>query len=205
MIYEQKLNAISRLVILLTTIGVMFTLSIKLLIVGFLTLMAIFLLFTFNREKLSKEKVEGFIGDKLKYNTKIINPETLGEFLKTDFDITTKNNPFGNVLLTDINDRPDRKSAPPSFNVDVSEDITTSIKDMVQSLNPDIKDTNKQLFGDLGENFYLDQSNRVFYSTSNTRVENDQSALGKWLYSGYPSGKESGIARIRDNPRYTLY
>ena len=41
-------------------------------------------------------------------------------------------------------------------------------------MNPGIKNTNKQLYGDLWNNFELDQSNRLFYSTANTRVANDQ-------------------------------
>ena len=44
---------------------------------------------------------------------------------------------------------------------------------MVQSLNPGIKNTNKQLFGDLGEKFEFDQSMSRFYSTPNTKIEND--------------------------------
>ena len=78
-------------------------------------------------------------------------------------------------------------------------------KKLVQSLNPDIKNTNKQLFGSLSDNFYLDQSNRNFFSTANTRVTNDQGAYAKFLYGNMPSGKESGLQRIQDNPRYTLY
>jgi hypothetical protein len=76
-------------------------------------------------------------------------------------------------------------------------------------LNPGIKNTNKQLYPDLWENFQLDQSNRVFYSTPNTRVENDQGAFGKFLYGVMPSSKESNFAsaiqREKDSYRYTLY
>jgi hypothetical protein len=97
-------------------------------------------------------------------------------------------------------------AAPPSFNVDVDEDITKNVKKMVQSLNPGIKNTNKQLFGDLGENFYLDQSLRVFNSTPNTRVASDQGAFGQFLYGNMPSAKEGNeFALLQDNLRYTLY
>jgi hypothetical protein len=76
-------------------------------------------------------------------------------------------------------------------------------------LNPDIKDTDKQLFGDLGERFYLDQSNRQFFSNANTRVTDDQGAFGQFLYGDMYSAKEDGIegaiARVQDNYRYTLY
>jgi hypothetical protein len=123
----------------------------------------------------------------------------------------TKKNPFSNVLLTQINDDPERKSAPPSFNVDVDEDITKNVKRSVQMMNPGIKGTNKQLYGDLWQNFELDQSNRIFYSTANTRIEpGDQGALGQFLYnnlkySGKESTAEGAIARVQDNYRYTLY
>ena len=140
---------------------------------------------------------------------KIVNPETLEEFLRSDFEPNTKTNPFANVLLTDIGDNPERKSAPPSFNTDVYEDITHSVKKMVQKLNPGIKNTNKQLFGDLGENFYLDQSNRNFFSTANTRIANDQGAFAEFLYGSMISSKESNaggaLARVQDSVRYTLY
>ena len=76
-------------------------------------------------------------------------------------------------------------------------------------MNPEIKNTNKQLYGDLWEKFNLDQSNRSFYSTANTRVTNDQGAYAQFLYGNMPSGKSSGpdgdFARVQDNYRYTLY
>ena len=76
-------------------------------------------------------------------------------------------------------------------------------------MNPSIKNTNKQLFGDLSENFNLDQSNRAFFSTANTRVTNDQGAFAKYLYGGMISAKEStpegDFARVQDNVRYNLY
>jgi hypothetical protein len=106
------------------------------------------------------------------------NPVTLESVLKTDFKEGTKRNPFSNVLLTEIMDEPDRKAAPPSFNPDVDEQITKDVKRSVQFMNPEIKNTSKQLFGDLYEEFNLDQSNRVFFSTANTRVNSDQGAFG---------------------------
>jgi hypothetical protein len=139
-----------------------------------------------------------------------VNPVTLDSVLKSEFKEGTKKNPFSNVLLTQITDEPNRKSAPPSFNVDVDEDITKNVKRSVQMMNPSIKNTNKQLFGDLWQQFELDQSNRAFYSTPNSRVENDQSAYAQYLYndlkySGKESTPEGAIARVQDNYRYTLY
>ena len=102
-------------------------------------------------------------------------------------------------------DTPDRKNAAPSFNLDVSEDITKDVKGMVQQLNPEIKNTNKQLYGDLYQKFELDQSNRVFFSTANTKITNDQGSFANFLYGNMPSAKEGDpFALTQDNYRYIL-
>lgn len=218
MCYEQKLNAITRLVILISILGYILTMSQRILVVGVLTLAVVFVLFTMRKQKITKEMLnEGFDvkGNEVtgmfdKSSDSYVNPVTLDSVLKSEFKEGTKKNPFSNVLLTQIGDDPNRKSAPPSFNVDVDEDITTNVKKSVQMMNPGIKNTNKQLFGDLYQEFELDQSNRAFFSTANTRVENDQSAYAQYLYndmkySGKESTPEGAIARLQDNFRYTLY
>ena len=211
MTYEQKMNAISRLIVLLTILGFIFTRNIRILLVGIITVSIIFILYNVSKNKernnkyKDKENFENCESSLDKENV-IINPETLEKFLKSDFKANNSKNPFSNVLLTEIGDDPDRNAAPPAFNPNVYEDITNSVKKMVQDLNPDIKDTDKQLFGDLGENFYLDQSNRNFYSTANTRVSNDQGAFAKYLYGDMPSCRGGdAIACVQDNIRYNLY
>ena len=208
--YNQKLNAITRLIIIVTIVGFIITMSYRLLFIGGITIFVIFILFKMNKDKLTKETFTN--NDIINPNPKsgyITNPETLDSVLKTEFKEGNKKNPFSNVLLTQIGDDPDRKPAPPAFNVDVDENITTNVKNAVQQMNPGIKNTDKQLYGDLWENFQLDQSNRVFNSTPNTRVTNDQSAYAKYLYGTMPSAKgstmEDNLQREKDNYRYTLY
>jgi len=220
MCYEEKLNSVSRLIILITILGYILTMSSRVIIVGIITLLGIFVLFKMRKEKLSKEgfkKLDRSTNNKNTINNsvinnsvKYINPSNLDIVLKSEFKEGTKKNPFSNVLLTQINDDPDRKSAPPSFNVDVDKDITKNVKRAVQMMNPEIKNTNKQLYGDLWQEFELDQSNRAFFSTANTRVENDQSAFAQFLYndlkySAKESTPEGAIARMKDSYRYTLY
>jgi len=218
MSYERKLNAITRLVILISILGYILTMSTRILVVGFVTLIVIFVLFNMRKQKITNYMINEGFDNKLKTSKKkvevtnessYVNPVTLESVLKSDYKEGTKKNPFSNVLLTQIEDDPDRKSAPPSFNVDVDEDITKNVKRAVQMMNPGIKNTNKQLYGDLYQNFELDQSNRAFFSTPNSRVTNDQSAFGKFLYGDMPSSKESNfgaaIQREKDSYRYTLY
>jgi hypothetical protein len=210
MSFDEKMNSISRLVIILSILGFIFTMSTRILFIGFITLFAIILMYYYKKK--SKEgfkKNVSFQNPNSNYSSeqiKIRNPETLEYFLKSDYEPVSKKNPFNNVLLTQINDDPNRLSAPPSFNPEVDEDITKNVKKMVQSLNPGIKNTDKQLFGDLGENFYLDQSLRVFNSTPNTRVVSDQGAFAQFLYGNMPSAKEGDpFALLQDNQRYTIY
>jgi hypothetical protein len=218
MCYEQKLNSITRLVILITILGYISTMSERILLVGGLTLAVIFVLFNMRKQKITKEMLnEGFkvqsnevTGMFDKNPASYVNPVTLDSVLKSEFKEGNKKNPFSNVLLTQIGDDPERKSAPPSFNVDVDEDITKNVKRSVQMMNPSIKNTNKQLFGDLYQEFELDQSNRAFFSTANTRIQpGDQASFGQFLYGTMPSAKEStpegAFARVQDNYRYTLY
>ena len=216
MCYEEKLNAISRLIIILTILGYILTMSKRVLVVGALTLLVIFVLYNMRKKKLTKDMLENFEvqGNEVTglFDNKpksYVNPVTLDAVLRTEFKEGNKRNPFSNVLLTQIMDDPERKAAPPSFNVEVDQDITKNVKRSVQMMNPGIKNTNKQLFGDLWQQFQLDQSNRIFYSTPNTRVANDQGAYGQYLYGQMPSAKEStpegNMQRVKDNYRYTLY
>jgi hypothetical protein len=219
MSYEEKLNAITRLIIFISIVGYILTMSMRILVVGIITLIVIFLLFTFHKQKITKGMVnnEAFTvnGDKVYGlrdpgpNTEINNTIGLKTVLEEEFKEGNKKNPFSNVLLTQINDEPNRLAAPPAFNPNVEDTITKDVKKAVQFMNPDINNTDKQLFGSLWENFRLDNSNRVFYSTPNTRVTNDQTAYAKYLYGDMPSAKgstmEDNIQREKDNYRYTLY
>jgi hypothetical protein len=120
------------------------------------------------------------------------DPVTLESVLRSDFHPTTKKNPFGNVLLTDIGDNPERKAAAPSFNPDVYDEINSAVKKQTQMLNPGIINTNKQIYGDLYENYQLSNSMMRFYSTANTRITPDQGAFQNYLYGNMPSSKSSG-------------
>ena len=227
MSFESKLNAISRLVIVLSALGFLITRSIRMLIIGLLTLAIIFFLYKFRKQKIIKELInkEGFINIEANYDPKSnsnpnTNPNTnpnapmvtsknapiqLNTVLKSDYYDSTKKNPMGNVLLTEISDNPLRKAAPPSFNPIVNESINKNTKRTVQMLNPGIKNTSKQLFGDLGQNFELDQSLLPFYSMPNTKIPNDQTAFADFLYGSMPSCKDgSAFACVQDNERYIM-
>jgi hypothetical protein len=206
---EEKMNAISRSVIVLSLLGFLFTFSSKFLLMGIITLLVIWFVYRSYGTSSSKKAKEGFYsnGKNKSADIKITNPETLEVHLKSEFEDVTKKNPFNNVLLTQINDDPHRKPAPPSFNPDVHDDINNKTKKMIQYLNPGIKNTNKQLFGDLGERYEFDtQAQWYYYSMPNTKVCNDQGAFADYLYGNMPSARNgNAFALVQDNYRYTLY
>ena len=218
MTFEAKLNAISRIVLIMTILGFLFTRNVNILIIAVITLAIMFSIYKLRKQSIvsSLLKKEGFsLNPSFPTGSSALspatlspaaittNPVTLESVLRSNFHPTTKKNPMGNVLLTDIMDTPNRLAAAPSFNPDVYEDIDTAVKKQTQMLNPGIINTNKQLFGDLKSAYDLDNSMMRFYSTANTRVCNDQSAFASWLYSNMPSGKEStpegALARVQDN------
>lgn len=218
MTFEAKMNAISRLVIFLTLLGFLFTRNWNLIIIGIITLAIIFTIYKFRKQSIvsSLVKKEGFsvnpsitdpsFAPSLSATT--TNPVTLETLLRKDFYPTTKKNPFGNVLLTDVMDTPNRPAAAPSFNPDVYDEIDSAVKKQTQMLNPGIINSTKQLYGDLKDNYDLDNSMMQFYSTANTKVCNDQGAYSQYLYGSMYSGKEStpegAWMRVKDNYRYIL-
>ena len=216
MTFEAKLNAISRIIIVMSLLGFLFTRNINILVIGVVTLAIIFTLYKLRKQKLvsSLIKKEGFTVNSstqpvaLSQNQMTTNPVTLETVLRSNFHPTTKKNPFGNVLLTDIMDTPNRPAAAPSFNPDVYDDIDSAVKKQTQMLNPGIINTNKQLYGDLYENYQLDNSMMRFYSTANSRIASDQGAFSQYLYGNMPSSKSSGpdgsFQRVADSYRYIL-
>lgn len=213
--FEAKLNAISRTVIVLSILGFLFTRKTHFLIIGTITLAIIVSLYKFRKNNIVKNLVkekEGFqvqgsnpLGS-VSSSLMTTNPVTLETVLRSNFHPTTKKNPFGNVLLTDIMDTPNRKAAAPSFNPDVYDDITSAAKKQTQMLNPGIINTNKQLYGDLYDSYTLDKSMMRFYSTANTKICNDQGAFSEYLFGNMYSAKEStpegAMMRVKDNVRY---
>jgi len=209
MTYEEKLNTISRLVIAICILGFIFTLNVNFLLICIITLSLIVFVYKVRKQKIISDGFTGQINVVPNLKDKsvkfITNPVTLESVLKSDYYPTNKKNPLGNVLLTDIMDNPEKKPAAPSFNPDVYEDITRSSKKTVQLLNPGIKNTNKQLFGDLAQNFEFDWSMWNFYSMPNTKVASDQGAYAQYLYGSMPSCKDgSSFACVQDNLRYIL-
>jgi hypothetical protein len=208
--YTSKLNAITRLTIILTGLGYLAQPSTRILMVGISTIIIILLIHMYYKktgykimEDTNKKAVEGFA---LKPSTIIDNPEVLKKELAKTFSPTTPENPLSNVLLTDIQDNPNKLPAPPSFLPEVYGNINSATKKMVQNVNKDQPDIDEKLFGTLGENYDFDTSMRQFSSTANTRIVNDQGAFAQFLYGNMPSCKDGDVMKCSSSDaRITPY
>ena len=120
------------------------------------------------------------------------------------FDEPTPENPFSNVMMTDYDYNPNKKSAPPAFNKNVSEKILEDAKQLVVKSNPDQPDIADKLFKDLGEQYVFEQSLRPFNSNPSTTIPNDQQAFTEFCYGSMVSCKEGNpFACARNLTRHT--
>ena len=117
---EDKLNAMTRFILVLTILGFIFTNSTKVIISGVVTLAVIIMLYfsKSNNKKITLDdlKREGFTNREVYEN------------LKPNFTTPTSNNPMMNVLVNEYGENPQRKQAAPSFNQEVTEDINEAVK-----------------------------------------------------------------------------
>lgn len=191
---NEKLNSITRLVIVLSLLGYLVTKKVRMIVTGLLTISAISILQYIQHNKILKSKVqkEGF--------------DNLTVF-KNNYEYTkpTNKNPMMNVLLPEINDNPNRNSAAPSFNPVVENDINNKTKEMVVNKFDNKKNIDNRLFKDLGDNFEFDMSMRQWYSTANTKVMNDQKAFADFCYGDMISCKEGNeLACTRNAPPHWI-
>ena len=192
---EEKLNAITRLVILLTILGYLFTQTYKIIITGVITLGVIILLYNVNKNKaVENPKVVEKFENMNCYNA-----------LKNSYTNPTSLNPAMNVLLTEINDNPNRAPAAPAYNKKVGIEMDDKTKKIVEKNFGD-PNIDERLFKDLADAYDFDNSMRTFYATANTKIPNDQDAFAEFCYGDMISCKEgNGLACVKDNYRYTNY
>jgi hypothetical protein len=209
MSYEQKLNAVTRTVIILTLVGALLSRCVRTLFIGLITIGAIYILHYYHEKernkmkskKLQEEVKEGFESPAIAFLSENNKSIPTDAFLKPD-----TSNPFGNVMMTDYDYNPNKKPAPPAFNSNVNAEILNSAKQLVSAANPGQPDIADKLFKDLGDNFVFEQSLRPFNSNPSTTIPNDQQSFAEFCYGSMISCKEgNNFACARNTSHYTNY
>jgi hypothetical protein len=211
MSFEQKLNAISRTIVLLSLVTFFYTKSVRILLIGMVSLFFIFMLHKSKsvdaKEIQQKKNGEGFTDSE---STPSLSTPAKELYKTTDmmnvFKKPDSTNPFGNVLVTDYINDPQRKPAPPAFNENVNLEIVEQAKEFVRKSNPDQPDITEKLFKDLGDEYVFEQSLRPFTSNPSTTIPNDQQSFSEFCYGSMVSCKEgNAFACAKKVARYNNY
>jgi len=165
---DRKLNAITRLILVLAILGFLFTKSSYIIVSAAVSIVVLVMI-----HKSKSHSKEGMENLDIK-----INKEDFEELLNEEFTMPTKKNPFMNVLMNEYKDNPKRKSAAPVYNEEVLDDATKKSR----------KD--ERLYKNLGDNLTFQNSLRNFYSTANTSIPNNQKEFAEFCYGNMASCKE---------------
>jgi hypothetical protein len=178
---EQKLNAITRLVILLTLAGFFLSNNYKILVTGIVSI--VFLIITY--KILNKDA-------NVKLNETFSN-QNIYDKVKHNFTNPTSANPIMNILLPEIQDNPHRLEAAPAYNKAVEKAINQETQDFIVTNFNNDETIRKKLFDDRGDKFDFECSMRQFYSTANTRVPNNQNEFARFCYGNMASCKDGDV------------
>jgi hypothetical protein len=217
---EQKMNAISRIVILLSILGFLITKNVNILLTGAITLAIFVMMYKLQHQEEydaknggnssndnnngnnnnSNDKKEGFINstfsndptnNQLEYS-KYSKPRGI---LKPNMTTPTVTNPMMNVLLPEIAYDPERNQAAPAYNPKIEKEINhttevASVLDFEPRTITEAEKLRKKLFADLGDKYEFDDSMRSFYTNPSTTIPNDQQAFAEFCYGSMISCKE---------------
>jgi len=196
MSYNQKLNAVSRMVIILSVIMYFILRTWRVVVIGFMTLGAIWIIQHNNKKKV--RFAEGFKNNPAEdYVENHLIPNDL-------FSEPTNQNPLQNVMLTDYSAPNDKKPAPPSYIPETQDEIIRNTKIMIDQVNPEQPKLSDKLFRSLEDNLVFEQSLRPFNSNPSTTIPNDQGAFAEFCYGSMVSCKEGNpFACARNLARHT--
>jgi len=162
--YEEKLNAITRFIVLITVLGYILIDRISIVVLGLSIIGIIVLLY---------KKKEGAVFPYYGVN----NQQPIEQ-----------NNPFGNVLMTDYKFNPDKKPVLGEYSPDVEQSLNTKIKEFIVQENSDNNEI-YNLFNNVGDQFSFEQNNRQFYTNPSTTIPNKQDDFLSFCYGTLPSEK----------------
>jgi len=206
----EKLNAISRFVILASLLGYLITLNIGLIFICIITLGVIAILYHVQSNKNKddekmKELSSSSSSKKVKEN---FTNSILYNEVKDDYTNPKQNNPMMNVLVPEIVYNPTRNEAAPAFNTEVEKKINSNTMNcVVETTFSDESAKQKEyikrkLFSDLGDSYIFDHSMRNFYTNPSTTIPNDQGGFANFCFGDMISAKEGNeFALGRNIPR----
>ena len=175
----RKLNAITRIIIIMAILGYFLTKSPYIPISAVVSLIVLVIIY---KSKGKNSIKEGF-------KSEFLEPDKeLNKILQKEFTMPTKKNPVMNVLMNEYKENPHRKPAAPAYNDQVHKEI-----------NENATTQDKRLFKNLGDNLSFENSMRNFYAMPNTQIPNNQKEFAEFCYGNMPSCKDGDYFQCSKN------
>jgi len=171
--HVQKINAMTRFIVLLSLLGFMVTKTYKFIAVGILAILGVLYF-----------QKEGFT---------VRNVTDKEVTVKGPFTQPTIRNPLMNVLLPEINGNPNRPQAEP-YSAPVEKNITDKVKEGIIK-----KDIDPRIFRGVANEMDLDFSMRQFYTNPSTTVPNKQGEFAEFCYGNMLSAKDGNALALDRN------
>jgi hypothetical protein len=161
---DEKLNAMTRFIILVSIIGYICINRFIIIVFGLIVIGIIVLLYV--------NKKEGMMS----YFD-----------LSKQSDIQT-NNPFSNVLISDYKLNPNKSEFKEEYTPDLENRLNNSIKESILEQNNDNKEIGA-IFNNDSDNFEFEQNSRQFYTNPCTTIPNTQDKFLEFCFGTLPSEK----------------
>ena len=175
----RKLNAITRIIIIMAILGYFLTKSPYIPISAVVSLIVLVIIY----------KSKGKMSIKEGFKSEFLEPDKdLNKILQKEFTMPTKKNPVMNVLMNEYKENPHRKPAAPAYNDTVHKEI-----------NENATTQDKRLFKNLGDNLSFENSMRNFYAMPNTQIPNNQKDFAEFCYGNMPSCKDGDYFQCEKN------
>jgi hypothetical protein len=162
--YEEKLNAATRFIVIITLLGYVLLNRFIIIVLGLIVVGVIVLLY---------KKKEGMVFPYYGVN---------------DQQTIEQNNPFGNVLMTDYKFNPNKKAVNADYTPDLENTLNSKIKEFIVQENSDNNEINN-LFNNVGDQFKFEQNNHQFYTNPSTTIPNKQDDFLSFCFGTLPSEK----------------
>lgn len=164
MSFDEKLNSLTRLIIFVSIILALILRDTKILLLMILLIIIVFIIY--NYQKKYKFETDSFLN---KNTIDIIDNKICVK--------PTKNNPFMNPNLTDINLEEDVYGACSISNSKIINEIDNLYE--------------TSMFQNVDDIYNTQTSSRQFYTIPSSKIPNDQTLFANWLYNRGPTCKEN--------------
>jgi hypothetical protein len=161
---NEKLNAVTRFIILITLFGYMCINNYIIFILGLIMIGIVIFMY-----RIQNKSIEPF--------TDISIQQTI-----------ESSNPLRNVMMDDYKYNVNKSAVDIEYSPEIEKSINKETQNFILQENKDNHEMNTT-FTSLGDKLQFEQSMRQFYTTANTTIPNDTGSLVKYLYGTLPSDK----------------